>query len=140
MRYHGWSRRFVPAGCCSVEELDLFPVHASSSQLYIDFTVAKAKIIAVPSGRDFFWARALPALVAEQGLIEIGAAGEFAVFNGGSPQAEFQQLSGEQMREKIISSGALSIERFDAAMMLLNDPTFWAFGGANIAVWGRRPN
>lgn len=129
-----------PGGMLLVEELDLFPVHASSSQIYIDFIVAKAKMIALPSGRDFFWARALPALVAEQDITEMGAEGDFPIINGGSPMAKFHQLTGEQMRDKIIASGELSIERFNAAITLLSDPTFWAFAGASVAVWGRRPS
>ena len=53
--------------------------------------------------------------------------------------AEFFQLTGEPMREKVIESGALSAERFEAGLALLSDPNFWAFAGAGIAVWGRRP-
>ena len=44
--------------------------------------------------------------------------------------AELLQLSAEQMREKIIASGALSVERFDAGSALLRDPHFWAFAMA----------
>jgi hypothetical protein len=54
--------------------------------------------------------------------------------------AEFFQLTAEQMRDEVVSSGALSAERFDAGLALLDDPKFWAFAGAGIAVWGRRPN
>ena len=39
----------------------------------------------------------------------------------------------------MLAAGALSAERFEAALALLDDPTFWAFAGAGIAVWGRRP-
>jgi hypothetical protein len=69
----------------------------------------------------------------------MGAEGDFAVLRGGSPVAEFFHLTGEQMRDKVVGAGALNAERFDAAMALLSDPTFWAFAGAGVAVWGRRP-
>jgi SAM-dependent methyltransferase len=129
-----------PGGWLLLEEVDFFPVHTSTSQLYTDFMIELAERVVAASGRDCFWARALPALVANQGLVEVDADGDFAIFRGGSPWAEFLQLSAQQMRDKIIvASGTLSAERLDAALTLLDDPTFWAFGGAGIAVWGRRP-
>ena len=91
------------------------------------------------SGRDCLWARVLPALVAERGLAEVGGEGDFAVLRGRSPMAEFFQLTGEQMRDRVIAAGAMAAERFDTAMALLDDPKFWAFAGAGIAVWGRLP-
>lgn len=128
-----------PGGWLLVEEVDFFPVHTSTSQLYTDFMVALTGTVVAASGRDCFWARALPALVAAQGLAEVRAEGDFAVLSGGSPMGEFYRISGEQMRDKVLSSGALTAERFDAALALLADPAFWAFAGAGVAVWGRRP-
>jgi SAM-dependent methyltransferase len=128
-----------PGGWLLVEEVDFFPVRTSTSELYVDFMVALVETVVEESGGDVFWARSLPALVAGQGLNEIGAEGDIGVLQGGSARAEFFQLTGEQMREEVISSGALSAERFEAAMALLEDPTLWAFAGAGIAVWGRRP-
>lgn len=127
-----------PEGWLLLEEVDFFPVHTSTSRLYIDFMVALTGAVVAPSGRDCFWARALPALVASQGLANIHAEGDIAVLNGGSPIAEFFQLTGHQIRDSVISSGALTAERFDAALALLDDRTFWAFAGAGIAVWGQR--
>jgi SAM-dependent methyltransferase len=129
-----------PGGWLLLEEVDFFPVQTSTSPLYVDFMLALTSTVVAASGRDCLWARALPALVAERGLDDVGGEGDFAILRGGSPMAEFFQLSGEQMRDKIISSDALSAERFDAGLALLDDPKFWAFAGAGIAVWGRRPN
>jgi hypothetical protein len=53
--------------------------------------------------------------------------------------AELWQLTGVQMRDKVLASGVLKVEHFDAVIALLQDPTFWAFAEASIAVWGRRP-
>jgi len=128
-----------PRGWLLLEEVDFFPVHTSTSQLYVDYMVALTGAVVAPSGRDCFWARALPELVARQGLVELQAEGDFAILNGGSPIAEFFQLTGHQMRESVIASGALTAERFDAALALLSDRAFWAFAGAGIAVWGKRP-
>jgi hypothetical protein len=73
------------------------------------------------------------------GLQEVGGEGDFSVLRGGSPVAEFFTLTAEQMRERILASGDLSEARLDEALALLKSPDFWAFGGAGVAVWGRRP-
>jgi hypothetical protein len=101
---------------------------------------ALTSTIVAASGRDCLWARALPEPVAERGLVDVGGEGDFTILRGGSPIAEPFQLTGEQMRDKVITSGALSAERFDAGLALLGDPKFWAFAGAGIAVWGKQPN
>jgi hypothetical protein len=62
------------------------------------------------------------------------------VLKGGSPVAEFYSLSAQQIRERIIESGALSAERLDEAVDLLKSPDLCAFGGGGVAVWGQRPN
>lgn len=130
-----------PGGWLLIEDVDFFPVYASRSQLYFDFMVALTGTVAAAAGHDGFWAaRALPALVAGQELVEVGGEADIATLNGGTPMAEFWQLTGKQMRDKVLSSGTLSADRFNAAMTLLNDPTFRTFSSAGIAVWGRCPN
>jgi ubiquinone/menaquinone biosynthesis C-methylase UbiE len=129
-----------PGGWLLLEEVDFFPVQTSTSRLYIDFMLALTGTVVAASGRDCLWARVLPALVSEQELADVDGEGDVALLRGGSPMAEFFRLTGEQMRDKIISSGALPAERFDAGLALLDDPKFWAFAGAGIAVWGRQPN
>lgn len=129
-----------PGGWLLIEEVDFFPVYTSASELYIDFMVALIETLVAESGGDVFWARALPALVAGQGLADVGADGDVGVLRGGSTWAEFFKLTGEQMREEVLCSGSLSAERFDAAMELLEDPTLWSFAGAGIAAWARHPH
>lgn len=129
-----------PGGWLLLEEVDFFPVHTSSSQLYVDFMVALTGNVVRASGRDCFWARALPELVAGMGLRQVGGEGDFSVLQGGSPVAEFFSLTADQMRERIIESGDLSADRLDEALGLLKSPDFWAFGGGGVAVWGQRQN
>ena len=127
-----------PGGWLLVEEVDFFPVRASSSEAYTRFMVALTDTVVKASGRDCFWARELPAIVAGMGLVEVGGEGDFSVIQGGSPTAEFFALTGEQMRERMLEAKALTEEQFDQGMALLNDPAFWAFGGGGVAVWGQR--
>jgi SAM-dependent methyltransferase len=128
-----------PGGWLLLEEVDFFPVQTSSSQVYVDFMLALTGTVVKGSGRDCLWARALPGMVADTGLTEVGGEGDFAVLRGGSPIAEFFALTAEQMRERMLACDAISAERLDAALGLLKDSNFWAFAGGGIAVWGRRP-
>lgn len=128
-----------PGGWLLLEEVDFFPVHASSSELYREFMVALTDTVVKASGRDCFWARALPAAVAAMGLAKVGGEGDFSVIQGGSPVAEFFALTADQMRERMLSSGAMSRQRLDDALALIGSPDFWAFGGGGVAVWGQRP-
>jgi SAM-dependent methyltransferase len=126
-----------PGGWLLLEEVDFFPVRTSTSQLYKDFMVALSGNVVRASGRDCFWARALPGLVAGMGLQQVGGEGDFSVLQGGSPVAEFFSLTAEQMRERMLAAGELSAEQLDEALRLLNSPDFWAFGGGGVAVWGQ---
>jgi SAM-dependent methyltransferase len=128
-----------PGGWLLLEEPDFFPVLTSTSTIYSEFMTALNGTIVRVSGRDCFWARALPELVAKSGLYHVGGEGDFAVLQGGSPVAEFFRLTAEQMRDRVLASGALSEERLDQAIALLKDPDFWAFTDGMVAVWGQRP-
>ena len=128
-----------PGGWLLVEDVDFFPVHASSNALYKEFMVALVSAVLSPAGGDGFRSRMLPGLVADQGLEQVDADCELAVVRGGSPWAEFFRLSAEQVRDGITGTGgALGSDRLDEALGLLEDPAFWGFAGAGIAVWGRR--
>jgi SAM-dependent methyltransferase len=127
-----------PGGWLLIEGMDFFPIYTASSQLYIDLIVGLANVIASAGGNDFA-GRALPAILAKQGLTNVQAEGDFAILNGGSPMAEFFHLSVLQLRDRIVGSGALSDVQFDAATALLEDPEFWAFGPGGVAVMGQKP-
>lgn len=128
-----------PGGWLMLEEVDFFPVHTSTSQLYVDFMVSLTGNVVRASGRDCFWARSLPGLVAGMGLRQVGGEGDFSVLRGGSPVAEFVSPAAEQMRERIIESEALSAD-LDEALRLHKSPDFWAFGDGGVGVWGQRTN
>jgi hypothetical protein len=127
-----------PGGWLLVEGVDFFPIHTACSQLYIDLMVGLAGVIASSGGNDF-GGRALPAMVAKQGLADVQAEGDFAILNAGHPMAEFLRLSTLQLRDRIVGSGAVSAAQFDAANALLADPGFWAFGPGGVAVRGQKP-
>jgi SAM-dependent methyltransferase len=129
-----------PGGWLLLEEVDFFPVHTSSSPAYSEFMSALTATVVRASGRDCFWARELPGLVAQTELMNIAAEGDFSIMRGGSPTAEFFSLTADQMRERMIESKAQTREQIDHAQELLRSSDFWAFGGGGVAVWGQRPS
>jgi SAM-dependent methyltransferase len=128
-----------PGGWLLLEEVDFFPVHASENTDYRDFMTALVNTVVKASGRDCFWARALPRVVAEQGLSNVSGEGDFSLLQGGSEIAEFFTLTAEQMREQMLGTGTIDAEKMDRALNLLSEPSFWAFGGGGVPIWGRRP-
>ncbi len=128
-----------PGGWLLLEEVDFFPVHASDNADYRDFMTALVNTVVIASGRDCFWARALPALIEGLGMQNIDGEGDFSLLKGGSEVAEFFALTAEQMREPMLASGAIDAEKLNRALELLSRPTFWAFGGGGVSVWAQRP-
>lgn len=127
-----------PGGWLLIEEVDFFPVHASSPAIYSKFMSVLVNTVVAGSGRDCFWARELPAAVAAMEVDDVGAEGDFSVIRGGSAMAEFFSLTAEQMRERILEGGALDEAELDEGLRLLASPDFWGFGGGGVSVWARR--
>jgi SAM-dependent methyltransferase len=67
-----------------LEEVDFFPVNASDNADYRDFMTALVNTVVKASGRDCFWARALPALVEGLGMQNIDGEGDFLLLRCGS--------------------------------------------------------
>jgi hypothetical protein len=78
-------------------------------------------------------------VVAEQGLSNVSGEGDFSLLQGGSEIAEFFALTAEQMREQMLGTGVIDAEKMDHALDLLSQPSFCAFGGGGVSIWGRRP-
>jgi SAM-dependent methyltransferase len=72
-----------PGGWLLLEEVDFFPVHASENADYRDFMTALVNTVVKASGRDCFWARALPGVVTGQGLSNVSGEGDFSLLQGG---------------------------------------------------------
>jgi hypothetical protein len=47
-------------------------------------------------------------------------------------------VTAEQMRKRMLESQAIDEAKLGRALALLGDPDFWAFGGGEVAVWGRK--
>ncbi|WP_340609694.1 class I SAM-dependent methyltransferase [Xenorhabdus bharatensis] len=127
-----------PSGILLLEDIDFFPINTSSSAVYREFMTALANAMATSSGRDGFCMRNLPKIIATTELTQVGGEGDLPVIQGGGAAAKFVELTAVQIREKMLADSSLSLDKFERGLQLLNSPDFWAFGAANIAVWGRK--
>jgi SAM-dependent methyltransferase len=86
---------------------------------------------------DYFVGRTLPARFAEAGLDAIGAEGEVALFNGGSPWAEYWRESIQELREPLLASHTPEpvLREF---LSLCEDPGYWTMVVSFTAAWGTR--
>ncbi|HLZ71467.1 MAG TPA: class I SAM-dependent methyltransferase [Dehalococcoidia bacterium] len=126
-----------PGGWLLLEEHDIFPVTAAAGGPYAEMWGAVTRALHAAGGLSD-WGRRLPALLAAQGLAELGAEGDVPVFPGGSAMAEFWRLSWEQLREPMRKTGAHE-QVLDRALDALGDARQWFLGPATMAAWGRRP-
>jgi 2-polyprenyl-3-methyl-5-hydroxy-6-metoxy-1,4-benzoquinol methylase len=85
------------------------------------------------------WAHEMPNLLAREGLVDVGAEGEFPLFTGGSPMARVFCITWEQMRERMVASGLIDNDDLTRAMQSLLHATDWLVAPPIFAAWGRRP-
>jgi SAM-dependent methyltransferase len=86
---------------------------------------------------DYFVGRTLPARFAEASLDNVGADGEVALFNGGSPWAKYWRESIEELREPLLASNTPEpvLREF---LALCEDPGYWTMVASFTAAWGTR--
>jgi hypothetical protein len=81
----------------------------------------------------------MPNLLKREGLVDVGAEGEFPLFTGGSPMARVFCITWEQMRERMVASGLIDNDDLTRAMQSLLHTTDWLVAPPIFAAWGRRP-
>jgi len=59
----------------------------------------------------------------------------------GVPVTSSAQIDSKNINQHwgCISTGVIDAEKLDRALDLLSQPSFWAFGGGGVSIWGRRP-
>ena len=89
------------------------------------------------SGASLSWARNLPTLLQEAGLVDVDVEIDAPYFRGGSPYARLWSDTVEELRGQIMTKG-LTAEDVDLAVAQANDPNRWLSCHAMIAAWGRK--
>jgi SAM-dependent methyltransferase len=126
-----------PGGWLVLEEADTFPLAPTSTGPCARVWEVFIRLVEA-AGASGTWARGLPTYLQQHGLVDLGAEGTVQLFSGGSPLAEFWQLSWSQLSDPLLSAG-LGEDEFTAAKALLEDPHQWFTGPATVTAWGRKP-
>jgi hypothetical protein len=82
--------------------------------------------------------RSLLKQIPDTGLVDIGADGHVDIVHGGSPLAEFYQLSFAAIGPRAVRAGALTPEQARAVAEKVTRPDFLGCGFVYIGIWGRR--
>jgi hypothetical protein len=78
-----------------------------------------------------------PRLLAVLGLEQIVATAETALYNGGSPWAQYWQQTVIELRDRMTASGELDQRSIDAFLVHCADPSWWTQTIAFTAVHAR---
>ena len=90
-------------------------------------------------GIDYFIGRRLPEMLSRHGLADVGATAESAIYNGGSPWAQYWQQTITQLRPSLQDSGYLDRESIEEFLARCDDPAWWTQSIAFTIVHGRVP-
>jgi trans-aconitate methyltransferase len=124
-----------PGGCLVVEELDWMAMQADCdperSAMFRAYQEALPTI-------DFGCGRALLGELTAAGLRDTTADVRVDVVDGGTPRAQWDQLSMVALMDQVLDAGTATIEQIEAHLAKLSDPDYRAFGWAWVGARGRR--
>lgn len=129
--------RLRPGGVILLEEGDLTSLRVAASPLYTEVWDQSASV-AAKAGGDFYWARRLPACLAELGLVDVIASCEAFIYRGGDPWAHLSAMTWEQLTPLMVANG-YGADLIAAAIAEQTDATLWFPSVELIAASGRRP-
>jgi SAM-dependent methyltransferase len=131
-----------PGGLVLFEEFDVLsmlpdPLVSPSEKLLKTITVGWR--VMRESGVDQRHGRLLAGILEGKGMEDVAAEGRVFRIRGGSPWAYVLRANCEQMHDKIIASGDLTEDEFQADMRSLDDPNLVMLTAVLWAVSARRP-
>ena len=127
-----------PGGWLLVEEADDYPVATSSTESFSPGWYAVFEgLAATGSGPVLDWARRLPLLLEDLGLVDVNAEAVVRMFPGRAPLAELVRLNWLQVLEAVPVSETRRARVVDA-MEDLGNRRCWFTMPALVAAWGRR--
>ncbi len=132
-------RSLKQGGWLLLEERELALIRHVTTPSYAAAWAALEAVMRA-GGVDPSWAHEMPNLLEREGLVDVGAEGEFPLFTGGSPMARVFCITWEQMRERMVASGLIGNDDLTRAMQSLLHGTDWLVAPPIFAAWGRRPS
>ena len=127
-----------PGGAILLIEPDFLPVSVAEPpdvRAFWDGWLAWSR----RAGIDYLIGRSLPAALAGLAMREIDATAETALYNGGSPWAEYWRQTVVELRGRLVASGDLDDRSIDAFLTHCADPAWWTQTIAFTAVAARAP-
>jgi SAM-dependent methyltransferase len=127
-----------PGGAILLIEPDFLPVsiaEPSDVRVFWEGWLAWSR----REGIDYLIGRGLPATLATLGMENIEATAETALYNGGSPWAEYWRRTVIELRGRLVASGELDDRSIDAFLGHCADPSWWTQTIAFTAVRARAP-
>lgn len=92
------------------------------------------------AGIDYFIGRKLPGMFAGSGLQRVEAAGNTALYTGGSPWATYWLETLNELRPKLLESGFVTDESLAALERCYADPNHWTSAITFVGAWGFKPS
>jgi ubiquinone/menaquinone biosynthesis C-methylase UbiE len=133
-----------PGGWLLIEDFDLqwLPLTPTGSpseiELFLEVTAAFRALLE-RAGVDPIYARRLPSLLREHGLIDVSAEAHFQMWTGGSPTARLMHSNIEQVRGRLTGAGLLTDRDIDGYLALMENPEFSCNFYPMVSARGRRP-
>jgi SAM-dependent methyltransferase len=134
-------RALRPGGWLLIEAVDYVsgaPISQRGSEVFARTLHARLELMR-EAGLDPYYGRQLPAELRARGLLDTGYEGRVWIMEGGSAAARWFQLSMAQLRDRLSSSGRLSLSEIDVMLDLFEEPEFSAWTPVIVSAWGRRP-
>jgi ubiquinone/menaquinone biosynthesis C-methylase UbiE len=89
-------------------------------------------------GADQTWAQRVHQQLRDLGLVDVGAAGFFALTQGGTLGTQVDRANMSQVRAEAVAAGLLSEAEIDRYLALTDDPAFVSSSNPLVTTWGRR--
>ena len=126
----------APGGAILLIEPDFLPVSVAEPlevRAFWDGWLAWSR----DQGIDYHVGRTLAPRLAELGLEQVAGAAETAVYNGGSPWADYWTRTVVELRDGLVDSGKLDDRLIDRFLAQCDDPRWWTQTIAFTAVQAR---
>jgi len=127
-----------PGGVLLSIEPDMLPATAGEPESMRHFWQGWLKWSA-SVGINYFIGRTMPAMLASAGLTAIGAEGDTAIYNGGSPWASYWVQTIRELHGKLFESGCLTGDALDDFERQYANANYWTSAITFVASWGRKP-
>jgi SAM-dependent methyltransferase len=126
-----------PGGALLSIEPDMLPATTAQPESMLKFWQGWLEW-SVEAGIDFFIGRKMPAMMAVAGLESVSAEGHSALFNGGSPWANYWLRTLRELRPRLLQAGNVTEIMLNEVESLYADPNYWTSIISFVATSGRK--